>query len=132
MNEQWCQEGIGQVQTTSAPLKSSLTRTNRWRDVWNIILISTRNRTLCLRQPSMPSHACHPLICWMLNGRWVIVWLREMLHAAIEYHRTLSITARQPYCSYCIKSSTSAGKSEMYHRTCGTPRSTPSTKRARK
>ena len=41
---------------------------------------------------------------------------------------TWSSTARLPYCFLCMKSSASAGKMGLFHKTWGMPRSSPSTK----
>ena len=37
-------------------------------------------------------------------------------------------TARPPYCILCVYSSVSAGKKELYHKTCGTPKSSHSSR----
>ena len=131
---------MGPVQNKTVPLESTTgevitDKGQRWRDGWNTILTSTPDRMLWWLQPSMPSSACLSWKRSTLNHpqrnliRPSTAWPQGKPQAEMgSPPLTWSSTVRLPYCFLCMKSSSSAGKKRLLHKTWGMPRSSFSRK----
>ena len=116
------------------PGKLSQVEDISWKDGWNTTPISTPERTLCYPLPLMLSNACRPWKnktqsqFWRSSARPLTAWPLARHLAARGNPQTSPSTARPPYCILCMHSSVSAGKKELYHKTCGMPRSSHSSR----